>query len=219
MDAYPIPNIDALLDCLRHAVFFTGIDLASGYWQITMKERDAEKTAFISKQGLYQFQVMPFGLKTAPATFVRLMNDVFADVMWQFVIVYFDDIIIFSKDFDEHLVHIRMVMDRLRKADLQAKSTKCSFCVKQISFLGYVVSAGGEVTTNPNKIKDIINMPRPNTANELRAALGLFNYYRRFVQDYAAIAAPLYRLTGIKEEDESWPWNDECEKAFTTLKG
>ena len=102
-DAYPIPILDALVDCLRYAVLFTGIDLASGYWQIPLKESDAEKTAFLTKQGLFQFKVMPFGLKTAPATFVRLMNDVFDDVLWKFVVVYFDDIVIFSKSFDEHI--------------------------------------------------------------------------------------------------------------------
>ena len=138
-DAYPIPILYALVDCLRYAVLFTGIDLASGYWQIPLKESDAEKTAFLTKQGLFQFKVMPLGLKTAPATFVRLMNDVFADILWKFVVVYFDDIVIFSKSFDEHIVHIQMVMERLRQAGLQAKSTKCTFCVTQMSFCGYIV--------------------------------------------------------------------------------
>jgi hypothetical protein len=118
-----------------------------------MKDGDAEKTAFLTKQGLFHFKVMPFGLKTAPATFVRLMNDVFADILWKCVIVYFDDIVIFSKSFDEHITHIQMVMERLRQAGLQAKSTKCTFCVTQMSFCGYIVSAGGQIQTHPNKIK------------------------------------------------------------------
>ena len=217
-DAYPIPIVDSLLDCLRHAMIFSGLDLASGYWQIRMKESDAEKTAFLTKQGLFHFKVMPFGLKTAPATFVRLMNDVFADILWKFVIIYFDDIVIFSKSFDEHIKHIRMVMKRLRQAGLQAKSTKSLFCVTQMSFCGYIVSAGGHIQTHPNKIKAINEMPRPNNIHELRAALGLCNYYRRFVRDYAAIAAPLYQLTAIKDSDGYWPWTDECETAFNTLK-
>ena len=217
-DAFPIPNADALLDCFRSASIFSSLDLAAGYWQIRMKSEHAEKTAFITKQGLFEFVVMPFGLKTAPATFVRLMNDVFAKVLWRFVVIYFDDIIIFSNSFQEHLEHIKIVMQLLRDADLQAKSTKCTFCVVEVSFLSYIVSAGGLIKTNPNKIKAIAEMPAPGTPTELRSALGLMNYYRRFVQDYAAIAAPLYRLTSLKSDIEYWPWDAECEKAFQTLK-
>jgi RNase H-like domain found in reverse transcriptase/Reverse transcriptase (RNA-dependent DNA polymerase)/Integrase zinc binding domain len=217
-DAYPIPNADASLDCLRDAFLFTSIDLASGYWQIRMNEKDAEKTAFLTKQGLFQFTVMPFGLSTAPATFVRLMNDVFADLLWISVIIYFDDIVIFSKDWNTHLSHIRQVMERLRQADLQAKASKCTFCVKKVSFLGYLILAGGIISTHPNKTKAIDEMPSPKNVTELRKALGLTNYYRRFVQDYATIAAPLYQLTSLNTSEENWPWSDECEIAFQELK-
>jgi hypothetical protein len=215
----PMPNADTLFDCTRFAMFFSGIDLASGYWQVEMDPADREKTAFLTKQGLFHFNVMPFGLSTAPATFIRLMNEVFSDMMWKSVLIYFDDIVIFSRSFDEHLQHITMVMDRLRTAGLQVKTSKCTFAVTTVSFLGFVISAGGEIKTHPNKIKAIDEMPSPRTVTQLRSALGLTGYYRRFVKNYAAIAAPLYKLTTVKSEDEEkWPWTEECEAAFTTLK-
>ena len=215
----PMPNVDTLLDCIRGARFFTALDLASGYWQIQMNPADCEKTAFLTKQGLFHFNVMPFGLSTAPATFIRLMSEVFSDMMWKSVLVYFDDIVIFSQSFKEHLHHIAMVMDRLRAADLQVKTSKCTFAVTTVSFLGFVISAGGEIKTHPNKIKAIQEMPSPRSPTELRSALGLTGYYRRFVKDYAATAAPLYKLTTIKSDDESkWPWTTECNDAFNELK-
>ena len=165
------------MDSYRNANWFTTLDLASGYWQVEMKEDDREKTAFITPFGLYEFTVMPFGLCNAPATFQRLMNYVLQDHLGKFVSVYLDDIIIYSKNFEQHLDHIKLVFESLRQANLKIKLKKCFFCLPNIPFLGHIVGRNG-IKPDPSKIEKIKNFPVPTNLTQLRTALGLFSYYQ-----------------------------------------
>ena len=213
-DAFPLPRIDDLLDSYRNANWFTTLDLASGYWQVEMKEDDREKTAFITPFGLYEFTVMPFGLCNAPATFQRLMNYVLQDHLGKFVSVYLDDIIIYSKNFEQHLDHIKLVFESLRQANLKIKLKKCFFCLPNIPFLGHIVGRNG-IKPDPSKIEKIKNFPVPTNLTQLRAALGLFSYYRKFIKDFSKIAKPMTQL--LKKEEE-FLWTDTQQRAFEYLK-
>src|SRR5436853_3847716 len=147
IDRYPLPRIDELLETFRTASWFTTLDLASGYWQVEMNEKEKEKTAFITHKGLYEFNVMPFGLCNAPATFQRLMNYVLQDFLGKFAAVYIDDIIIYSRTFEQHMDHIQQVFDALRKACLKIKLKKGYFCFPSIAFLGHIVGRNGIAPT------------------------------------------------------------------------
>ena len=193
-DMYPLPRIDDMLESFSGANWFTTLDLASGYWQIAMEERDIEKTAFITPYGLYEFLVMPFGLAYAPGTFQRLMNNILHDYIGRFVAVYLDDIIVYSKgSLENHIDHIRQVFETLRRAHLKIKLKKCYFCFPNIHFLGHVVGRDG-INPDPEKIEKVRNFPVPANVSQLRSALGLFSYYRRFIKEFARIARPLYEL-------------------------
>lgn len=213
-DVYPLPRINDILDALQGACFFTSLDLFSGYWQIAMSPEDREKTAFITKFGTFQFKVMPFGLCNAPATFQRLMDQVLDDYLWRFVVVYLDDLNIFSKTFDEHLNHLRMVFDRLKSAGLKLKPSKCSFVRKELYFLGYKVSDQG-IQTDPRKIEKVKNYPVPKNVTQIRQFLGLASYYRRFIRDFSKIAAP---LNWLLRKDQKFHWTPKQQEAFETLK-
>jgi hypothetical protein len=193
VDRYPLPRIDELLETFRTANWFTTLDLASGYWQVEMNEEDKEKTAFITHKGLYEFNVMPFGLCNAPGTFQRLMNYVLQDYLGKFVSVYIDDIIIYSKTFEQHQEHIRLVFKALRDASLKIKLKKGYFCFPNITFLGHIVGRNG-ISPDPVKVEKIKNFPVPRNLTDLRGALGLFSYYRKFVQNFSSIAKPLTSL-------------------------
>lgn len=211
---YPLPRIDELLDQLRGATWFSKVDLASGYHQIPIAESDVRKTAFRTRYGHYEFVVMPFGLTNAPAAFMKLMNNVFRDYLDEFVIIFIDDILIYSKSPEEHMVHLSRVMQRLREHHLFAKFSKCSFWQREIGFLGHVVSDKG-VSVDPEKIKSIADWPRPRNASEIRSFLGLANYYRRFVKGFASMASPMTRLTG---KDVRFEWSIECEMERDKVK-
>ena len=213
-DAYPIPRVDDTLDTLAGASWFTTLDLISGYWQVEVSPEDREKTAFCTPDGLYEFNVMPFGLCNAPATFQRLMDSVLAGLQWSTCLVYMDDIVIVGKTFTDHLTNLQQVFQRLRQAGLKLKPSKCSLCQKTVHFLGHVVSQDG-ITTDPAKTDSIFAWPPPTCKRELQQFLGLTNYYRRFVRDYATIAKPLHRLT---EKNSTFHWSSECQTAFETLK-
>ena len=189
--SYPIPLVQELMDCFHGAKFFSSIDLASGYWQIKMHPNSKEKTTFNSKYGSFFFHVMPFGLVKAPATFQSLMDKVFRDVQWKFVCVYFDDIFIFSKTFEEHLQHLREVLSRLRKHQLQAKISKCHFVRKEIKFLGHLVSVHG-MKPDPAKVKAVMEWRTPRSKRDVRSFVGLCSYYRKFIPHFATKAAPLH---------------------------
>ena len=153
-DEYSLLRIDDMLDSLGGAAWFTSLDLASGYWQVEMNPNDREKTAFVTQFGTFQFTVMPFGLCNAPATFQRLMDEVLQDLLWKFVVVYLDDLNIYSRTFDEHLEHLRIVFDRLRKAGLKLNPEKCKFVTAELSFLGHIISKDG-IRTDPDKIEKV----------------------------------------------------------------
>jgi hypothetical protein len=213
-DVYPIPRVDETLDTLAGSHFFTTLDLLSGYWQVQVHPDDKEKTAVTTPEGLFEFNVMPFGLCNAPATFQRLMDCVLAGLHWETCLVYLDDVIIIGKSFEDHLHNLHHVFQRFREAGLKLKPTKCTFCQPEVSFLGHVVSRTG-IATDPSKVESIRKWPAPTQRKEVQQFLGLCNYYRRFIQNFATIAKPLYRLT---EKTCEFQWSVDCENAFATLK-
>ena len=213
-DAYPLPRIDATLDSLAGATYFTTLDLASGYWQVAVEEKDKEKTAFSVPEGHFEFNVMPFGLTNAPATFQRLMECVLAGLVGEQCLIYLDDIIVFSSTFKEHLVRLSGVFQALNDAGLQLKPSKCHFALREVRYLGHVVSQAG-IKPDDDKVKAVSTYPIPRTTKELKQFLGLTNYYRRFIKDYAHIAEPLHKVQG---KSKSLQWNPSCQLAFDTLK-
>ena len=212
-DAYPLPRVDDTLEALAGSQWFTTLDLISGYWQVEMDPKDREKTALCTTEGLFEFRVMPFGLCNAPATFQRLMDTALAGE-WKRSVVYLNDIIIPGKTFKEHLFNLSNVFERLRKAGLKLQPAKCAFCRNQVAFLGHVLSSKG-IATDPSKTEKVANWPDPKSRREVHQFLGLANYYRRFVQDFAKIAKPLHRLT---EKTVEFMWSPECKSAFEELR-
>lgn len=198
-DKYPLPNIDAILDKLGRAQYFTTLDLAKGYHQILIKEEDREKTAFVTPHGLYEFVRMPFGLKNAPATFQRLMNETLRDFINKTCVVYLDDILIFSTSLKEHIKSLTDIFTVLEKANLRIQIDKCNFLKKETEFLGHILTKEG-IKPNPNKIKTIQELTLPKTEKQIKSFLGLTGYYRKFVKDYAKVAQPMtkYLKKGIK---------------------
>ena len=213
-DSYPLPRIDDSIDALRGSKWFSTLDLASGYWQVPMAKKDVEKTAFATPFGLYQFKVMPFGLANAPATFERMMERVLSGLHWETCLIYLDDVIVFSKTFEEHIVRLHQVLTRLRNAKLKLSPTKCKLFRQQVEYLGHVVSKDG-VGTDPKKIEAIASWPTPRNQKEVRSFVGLCSYYRRFVRGFADIARPLHHAVELGTE---FRWTDDCERAFQELK-
>ncbi|CAL9238576.1 unnamed protein product [Arabidopsis halleri] len=211
---HPIPRLDVMLDELHGSSIFSKIDLKSRYHQIRMKEGDEWKTAFKTKHGLYEWLVMPFGLTNAPSTFMRLMNHVLRALIGIFVVVYFDDILVYSKSLSEHIEHLDSVLNVLRKEELYANLKKCTFCTDNLVFLGFVVSANG-VKVDEEKVKAIKDWPSPKTVGEVRSFHGLAGFYRRFVKDFSIIAAP---LTEVIKKDVGFKWEQPQEEAFQSLK-
>ena len=213
-DQFPLPRIDSLLERLGQAKVFTKLDLASGYHQIAMEESSIQKTAFRTNRGQFEFLVMPFGLCNAPASFQRLMNKVFAKHIGDFIAVYLDDILIFSRSIDEHWQHIRWALEKLREAKLFGRLHKCEFLKEQVDYLGFEVSPGG-IRASPGKVKAVIEWPRPKSVHDVRSFLGLASYYRRFVRGFSEIARPLTELTRAGAE---WKWSTSQHTAFNRLK-
>ena len=211
---YPIPRLDDMLDELHGAALFSKIDLRSGYHQIRMKEGDEWKTAFKTKFGLYEWLVMPFGLTNAPSTFMCLMNHVFRSFIGKFVVVYFDDILVYSKNLDDHILHLRSIFNTLREHKLYGNIQKCSFCMDSVVFLGFVVGAKG-ISVDEEKVKAIRDWPVPTNASEVRSFHGLASFYRRFVKGFSSIAAPLNELV---KKNTTFKWGEAQDMAFNTLK-
>ena len=211
MDVYPLPRVDDQLDLLSRSRYFTTLDLVTGYWQVSMAPESQEKTAFITHSGLYEFTVMPFGLCNAPATFQRLMETVLARTS---CMVYIDDILVVGKTFEDHLLNLRKVFDRLREAGLRLKPTKCHLAKHQVKYLGYIVSAQG-IAADPKKVEAIKSFPVPANLKNLRSFLGLASYYRRFIPRFAVEANPLHALTS---KDSPFIWDSACQEAFECLK-
>lgn len=213
-DSYPLPNTQTCLDYLSGGEWLSTLDLQSGYWQIEMDPMDRSKTAFASMSGLFEFLVMPFGLCNAPSTFERLIEKVLKGLTYEICLVYLDDIIVKSKSFAEHIMHLDMVFDRLRQAGLKLAAKKCMLFQKEVSFLGHRVSSAG-VSTDPDKVKAVVDWPIPTCLKHVRSFVGLCSYYRRFIRDFANIAKPLHRLS---EKNVPFLWNSECQNAFNSLR-
>ncbi|WVZ89623.1 hypothetical protein U9M48_036002 [Paspalum notatum var. saurae] len=198
---YPIPHIDILFDQLAGAKVFSKIDLRSGYYQIKIREEDIPKTAFSTRYGLYEYLVMSFGLTNAPAFFMYMMNSVFMNELDKFVVVFIDDILIYSKNEKEHEEHLRVVLTRLREHKLYAKFSKCAFWLKE--------------RVDPSKVKDVPNWKQLETVTEIGSFLGLAGYYRRFIKDFSKIAKP---MTSLTKKNAKFVWGPKCEEGFQELK-
>ena len=214
---YAIPRAEELFDRLQGAAVFSKIDLESGYWQIRVAKDDEPKTAFRTRYGHYQFKVMPFGLTNAPATFQSAMNNIFRKYLDDFVVVFLDDILIFSKDATQHAKHLQIVLDILRQNNYFARLHKCYFAENAIEFLGHIISKN-KIAMDPAKIQAVQDWPTPTTVKQVRSFLGLAGYYRRFIDHFASIASPLTNLTRHENHDINKNWNDDCTTAFNKIK-
>jgi hypothetical protein len=190
---YPLPRTDILFDQLSKAKVFSKIDLRSGYHQIKIHPEDIPKTAFSTRYNLYEYLVMSFGLTNAPAHFMCLMNSVFMPELDKFVVVFIDYILIYSENEEEHAEHLRIVLTRLREHQLYAKFSKCEFWLREVPFLGHVLSDGG-IMVDPTKVQEVLNWKAPTSVHEVRSFLGLAGYYRHFILDFSKIAKPMTRL-------------------------
>ncbi|UYV77965.1 K02A2.6-like [Cordylochernes scorpioides] len=213
-DVYPLPRIDDALDRLAGSSYFYTMDLRSGYWQIEVDEKDREKTAFIIPDGLYEFQVMPFGLCNAPATFERVIDSVLGSLKWNMCLCYLDDIVVYASTFEEHLRRLQLVLRCIQKAGLNLNHKKCLFGSRRIKILGHLVDANG-IHPDPDKVEAVSKFPRPRNISELRSFLGLCSYYRRFIENFADKARSLHDL--LKTEKQFY-WDAAQEKAFEVLK-
>lgn len=213
-DVYPLPRIDDALDRLHDANYFSSIDMRTGYWQITVDEKDKEKTAFVTPDGLYQFRVMPFGLCNAPATFERMMDTLLRGLRWTACLCYLDDVVVFASTFEQHLSRLTLVLKCFRKAGLQLNLKKCTFGNTEIQILGHVVSRQG-ISPDPEKLLAVTHFPRPTHLKNLRSFLGLCSYFRRFIRGFADLSEPLQRLL---KKNVPFVWTQDQEQAFLSLK-
>jgi len=214
-DCQPLPRIDDTLDALSGNKWFSTLDMRSGYWQCGLEESDREKTAFaIPGSGLWQFRVLCFGLSGAPATFERLVEKIFSGLTWRLCMVYLDDIIVYSRDYSDHLRNLSEVCDRLRQANLKLHPDKCVLTQNEVTFLGHKVTEDG-ISTDDAKIKVVRDWPVPKNVKETRSFIGFCSYYRRFVKDFAIVAKPLHQLT---EKGKKFNWTEACQEAFSNLK-
>jgi len=213
-DAYPIPRIDLILSALGGATVFSSLDMAAAYWQIPIEAITALKLAFVCHRGLFQWNRMPFGATTAPATLQRTLNSVFASLLFKCVLIYFDDIIIFSPSFAQHLVDLQNVFDILRASGFSLKRAKCHFLKTELKVLGFVVSPSG-IRTDPDKVLAITAFPTPSTPKHILSFLGMVGQYRSFIPSLSSLASPLYLLI---RKNVTFVWSIDCEAAFSSLK-
>ncbi len=214
-DRYTLPRIDELLDHLKSATVFPGIDMASGYHQVRISDADIPKTAFQTPFGAYEFKVMCFGLTNAPATFQRVMNEIFKEYLGVFVFIYLDDILVYSRTEAEHTEHLRIVLDLLRKHKMFGRLAKSDFGKPQVPFLGHVVSAAG-VSVDPDKTAVIQRWETPYSVREVQSFLGFANWFRMYIPGYSQHIAPLTELT---KKNVPFRWTSQCQHCFDWLKG
>ena len=210
---YPIPRLEDMLDELHGSKVFSKIDLRSGYYQIRIREGDEWKTAFKTKGGLYEWLVMPFGLSNAPSTFMRLMNQVFKPFIGKFVVVYFDDILIYSRDEQAHQQHLIQIMHVLEREELYGNLKKCTFFTNEVTFLGYIVSSEG-IKVDEGKIEAIRSWPQPQSIHDVRSFHGLASFYRRFIRSFSTIMSPMTEVL----KGSSFQWNPKAQSAFEEVK-
>ena len=210
----PLPKIDDLFDQLKDAGVFSKIDLRSGYHQLRIKDVDVHKMTFRMQYGHYEFLVMSFRLTNAPTAFMDLMNGVFRPYVDQFVLVFIDDILVYSKDREDHDTHLRAVLETLRKEQLYAKLSKCEFWFREVSFLEHIISEEG-IRVDPKKIEVIIEWKPPRNVTEVRSFLGLVGYYRRFVKGFSMTTASVTRLV---QKNVRFEWSEKCQASFEKLK-
>ncbi|MDI9312181.1 MAG: reverse transcriptase domain-containing protein [Limnohabitans sp.] len=213
-DSYPLPRIDDALDTLAGSKFYSSLDLYSGYFQIEVDDYSKEKTAFRTHDGFYQYNVLPFGLTNAPPTFQRAMDSVLCKLKWNICLVYLDDILIFSRDFDTHLERLELVFNALDEGNLKLKPSKCHFAMPEVSFLGHVIADSG-IRPDPSKIEKLQKFEQPKNSKDVLSFLGLINYYRKFVPNLYKLEKPLRNLT-LKNAE--FVWTDECSYCFDNLK-
>ena len=211
---YPLPTFQDVTDLLGQATLFSVMDMKSGFWQLEIEESSKEKTAFICHSGLYEFNRVPFGLKNSPIIFQQVVEQALRGMNYYNALVYVDDIISFSQCFESHLENLKAIFEHLDNAGLKLHPAKCSFCVKEVTYLGHKISKHG-VLPDPKKIEVVKEYPCPSSVKEVRAFLGLANYYRKFVQNYSTIASP---LTSLLAKDKPFSWTEDCQLAFDKLK-
>ena len=213
-DSYTLPRIDETIDALGGSHYFTPLDCSGGFWQVPLEESDKEKTAFCANNKLYQFRVMPFGLSNAPSTFQRLMDNVLRNLTWKYCLVYLDDVIIFSKDFDSHLIRLEEILIRFKEANLKLKPSKCKFLMEKVNYLGFLITREG-VKPDPAKIRAIVDIEKLSNRDEVKRFLGMMSYYRRFIRGFGTTATCLFELTKPSTE---FKWSKETNDAFLLLK-
>jgi hypothetical protein len=211
---YPLPRIDILFDQSVGAKVFFKVDLHSGYHQIKIRLEDVHKTAFSIRYGLYEYLVMSFGLTNAPAYFMYLMNSVFMPELDKFVIVFIDNILVYSKNKEEHEQHLWIILQWLRDHQLYAKFSKCEFWLEEVPFLGHVISAEG-IAVDPSKVQEVLEWKFPRSVTQIRSFLRLAGYYRRFISNFSKIVKP---MTKLLEKEAKFKWSPQCKEAFLTLK-
>jgi hypothetical protein len=211
---YSLLRIEDLFDQMKGVSLFSRIDLRSGYHQLKIRESDIPKTAFRTRYGLYEYTVMSFGLTNAPAYFMYLMSKVFMEYLDKLVVVFIDDILIFSKTKEEHEEHLRLVLEKLRSHKLYDKFSKCDFWSIEVAFLGHIISTGG-ISVDPGKVSDVPNWIPPTTASEIWSFPGLAGYYRRFIKDFSKIAKP---MTKLLEKNKAFEWTKECQTSFEEIR-
>lgn len=213
-DCYPLPRTDVVLGELGKAQWFSKLDLKSGYWQIVLDPEDRHKTAFLTQDGLFEFLVMPFGLTSAPATFQRLMDTVLAGLLWKQVMVYLDDIIVYSETWDEHIAALDEVLRRLRAAGLKASPIKCEFGTTCMQYLGHMVTRD-RVMPDQTIFAAISECLPPTSVTDVRSFMGMVQYYKEYISDLAGLAGPSYALT---RKGAQLTWSPLCQKCYDTLK-
>jgi len=213
-DVYPLPRIDDALAALEGNIYFSTFDMCAGYHQCKMHPDSKEKTAFIVDSGLYHWNVMPFGLSNSGATFQRLMDAVFAGLKWKSLLVYIDDVIVFSKSFDSHMKDLEEVFARMSKAQLKFKTNKCFILQSEVKYLGHIVNKNG-IRADPDKVKAISHMPVPKNVSELRSFMGMASYYRAFIYNFASVCKSLYELTRL---DNRFEWLPMHQTTFDGIK-